>query len=102
LHTQKQIFMQAVTITQITPPELESLIENSLNKILNLKPQQATKEIIDRDELCKRLAITSPTVIRWEKKGKIPRLSIGTSIRYNWHAVIEALESQSNKKGGRL
>ena len=94
--------MQAVTITQITPHELGSLIENSLNNILSSKTQHVTKEIIDREELCKRLAVTSPTVIRWEKKGKIPRLMIGSSIRYNWPAVIEALESQANKKGGRL
>jgi predicted DNA-binding transcriptional regulator AlpA len=92
--------MQAVTITQITPPELESLIESSLSKILNLQPTQATKEIIDRKELCKRLALDEGTIIRYEKKGKIPRLSIGNSIRYNWPAVIEALES-GNKKGGR-
>ncbi len=92
--------MQAVTITQITPPELELLIENSLNKILNSKPTQATKEIIDRAELCKRLALSPQTVIRYENKNKIPRLSIGNSIRYNWPAVVEALEA-SNKKGGR-
>lgn len=35
--------MQAVTITQITPPELELLIENSLRKIF----QEASKQIID-------------------------------------------------------
>ena len=93
--------MQAVTITQITPPELESLIENSLNKILNSKPQQIISEIIDREELCKRLAITEPTVIRYERKGKIPRLNIGNSVRYNYPAVIEALEAAAHKKGGR-
>ena len=92
--------MQAVTITQITPPELETLIENSLNKILNSKPTQSIKEIIDRDELCKRLALSETTVIRYEKKGKIPRLSIGNSIRYNWPAVVESLESITNKKKG--
>jgi predicted DNA-binding transcriptional regulator AlpA len=57
-----------------------------------------TAEIINRDELCKRLDITEPTCIRWEKKGKIPRIEIGSAIRYNWPKVIEALES---KKGGR-
>lgn len=54
------------------------------------------KEIIDRRELCKRLAITEPTAIRWEKKNKIPCFRIGSSVRYNWHTVIETLE----KKGG--
>ena len=54
-------------------------------------------EIIDRDELCKRLAITEPTAIRWEKKGKIPCFRIGNRVRYNWPSVIDTL----SKKGGR-
>ena len=55
-------------------------------------------EIISRYELCKRLDITEPTCIRWEKKGVLPCFRIGSSIRYNWPKVIEALE---NKKGDR-
>lgn len=54
------------------------------------------KEIIGRKELCKRLSITEPTAIRWEKKKKIPCFRIGSSVRYNWQTVIEKLE----KKGG--
>jgi hypothetical protein len=55
-------------------------------------------EIISRAELCKRLNITEPTCIRWEKKGVLPCFRIGSSIRYNWPKVIEALENK--KKGG--
>lgn len=55
-------------------------------------------EIIDREELCKRLAITEPTAIRWEKKGIIPCFRIGISVRYNWQTVIKVLESKN--KGG--
>lgn len=49
-------------------------------------------EIIDRSELCKRLDVTEPTIIRWEKKGRIPRLAIGAAIRYDWPKVLAALE----------
>lgn len=52
------------------------------------------KEIISRDELCKRLSITEPTAIRWEKKGVIPCFRIGSSVRYNWDEVITALENK--------
>lgn len=55
-------------------------------------------EIINRGELCKRLAITEPTAIRWEKKGKIPCFRIGSNVRYNWHNVINVLEGKN--KGG--
>ena len=95
--------MQELIIT--TKDQLETLIIDAVNVCLDFRPQrneqQAAKEIIDRDELCKRLALSEPTIIRYEKKGKIPRLSIGNSIRYNWPAVVEALESLANKKGGR-
>ena len=49
-------------------------------------------EIIDRPELRKRLNLTEPTVIRWEKKGKIPSIRIGSCVRYNWPEVVKALE----------
>lgn len=88
--------------TNLTPDELSILIETAISKALG---QQATAserkiEIIGRDELCKRLDITEPTVIRLEKKGKIPRLEIGTAIRYDYNSVVNAL--QANKGGKKL
>lgn len=61
-------------------------------------PTAINTEIIDRDELCKRLNITEPTAIRWEKKGVLPCFRIGSNVRYNWPRVIEALECK--KRGG--
>lgn len=55
------------------------------------------EEIIDRTELCRRLNLVEPTIIKWEKKGKIPSLRVGSAVRYNWHKVLQALE----KKGGK-
>ena len=54
-------------------------------------------EVINEEELCKRLGITHPTAIRWRQRGKIPYLRIGSAIRYDWHKVVKALEQ---KKGG--
>lgn len=62
----------------------------------NAVPTSAPTEIIDRGELCKRLAITEPTAIRWERKGRLPSFRIGSNVRYNWKRVIEVLEG---KKG---
>lgn len=53
---------------------------------------------IDTKELCKRLAMTEPTIIRWRKKGKIPYLSVGSSIRYDWNAVLNALKQTKKRK----
>lgn len=54
-------------------------------------------DIIDGQELCKRLDISEPTLIRWRQKGKIPSFRIGASIRYNWPAVVAHLEKNSCK-----
>ena len=50
--------MTAVTITQITPPELETLIENLLRKILSDQKQQDhidTDRWLSLEELCQYL-----------------------------------------------
>lgn len=68
--------------------EIRTLLEE-------LKPPEKEPEIIDRKELMKRFNLTEPTVIAWEKKGKIPSLRIGSAVRYNWPKVIAALEKNS-------
>jgi len=77
--------------TTFSEDELTTLIEGAVSKFISNLTETPQAEIISRDELCKRLAITEPTVIRWEKKGKIPALRIGSNVRYNWHKVIESL-----------
>ncbi len=72
----------------------ETILEklNELDKRLVEKSKIIPPEIIDRVELRKRLKITEPTAIRWEKKGHIPSFRIGSSVRYNWPTVVAALE----------
>ena len=87
--------IQTIT-THYTDKEFITLIEAAVSKALGeIKIEStANTEIIDRGELCKRLNITEPSVIRWEKKGRIPRIEIGSSIRYDWNKVLEALETK--------
>jgi excisionase family DNA binding protein len=68
-------------------------ILEKLNNISANPPPQVT-EIITQDELCKRLMISKPTVIRWVKKKKIPSIRLGRSVRFNWQSVINALEGE--------
>ncbi|MEJ7740187.1 MAG: hypothetical protein WKF97_22430 [Chitinophagaceae bacterium] len=72
--------------------EIKNLLVISSTSNTNT-PQDRVNEIIDRETLCKRLGITEPTVIRHQKRGKIPFLQIGSSIRYDWNAVVQALVS---------
>ena len=69
--------MQAVTITQITPPELETLIENSIKKVLsNQQAQQPTEtdRWFDLNELCiyHPDKPSKPTVYSWVNAGTVP------------------------------
>lgn len=69
--------MQAVTITQITPPELETLIENSIKKILSTQQTELTNETdrwFDLNELCiyHPDKPSKPTVYGWVNAGLIP------------------------------
>ena len=70
-------------------------ILNIMDNINNNSPPEYN-EIITQDELCKRLQISKPTVIRWVKKKKIPEIKIGGLVRYNYPSVIKALETYKN------
>ena len=73
-------------------------LESKLSENSKANPVLPPIEIIGRNELCKRLDITEPTAIRWEKKNKIPCFRIGSNVRYNWQSVINQLEGKT--KGG--
>lgn len=81
--------------------ELKALVLNSTSNRGDSN-QSPGKEIIDRATLCKRLGITEPTAIRHQKRGKIPFMQIGSSIRYDWEAVVRALECKKKNPRERV
>ncbi len=75
--------------------ELALQLSEISEKLDSIAPSQATPvEVINRDELMKRLNISEPTAIRYERSGKIPSFRIGSNVRYNWIEVVKALENQ--------
>jgi excisionase family DNA binding protein len=73
---------------------------NELKELIKSRPVEqpaAVPEIINTEELCKRLDLSEPTLISWRKKKVIPFMRVGSSIRYNWPKVIEALEKRNAK-----
>jgi excisionase family DNA binding protein len=80
--------MQTVTITQITPPELEVLIESTLKKILSSqvvtdKPAD-TERWMNLDEFCQYHPDkpSKPTVYGWVHAGIIPVHKGGKKLRF--------------------
>ncbi len=91
--------IQIITTHQELQETLDLAVKNALkDKAVNDSTDLI--EIIDTKELCKRLGITEPTVIRWRQKGKIPYLQIGSAVRFDFRAVIKALEI-SKRKGNK-
>ena len=72
--------------------QLESKLSN-----LPIAAATARPEIINSEELCKRLDISEPTLIAWRKKRKIPFIQEDGIIRYNWPAVVAQLETKKKK-----
>lgn len=75
-------------------------IDHKLQQIaLNNQANKAEPiQIITVDQLCEVLNLSEGTIIRMRKRGEIPFLELGGSIRYNLPAVIKSLESKTKKK----
>ncbi len=80
--------MQAVTIVQITPDELEALIEKSVKKVLFELKELKTEGVPDRwmnlNELCEYLPDnpSKATVYGWVHNNKIPVHKGGKKLRF--------------------
>ncbi len=67
--------MQAVTITQISAPELETLIENSIKKVLSGQIQSISKEtdeLLTVQDAAKFLSLSVPTIYGLISKNELP------------------------------
>ncbi len=93
--------MQAVTITQITPPELETLIENSVRKILSSQPtntpQQPTDELLTVQDAAQLLRLSVPTIYSLIHKGEIPCMKRSKRVYFSKVDLIEYLKAGKKK-----
>jgi excisionase family DNA binding protein len=67
--------MQSVTITQITPPELESLIECAIRKVIGETPKESkpeTDELLTVQDAATLLRLSVPTIYGLISKGDLP------------------------------
>ena len=80
--------MQAVTIVQITPEELQVLIEKSVKKVLTelkeLKQEETSDRWMNLNELCEYMPDrpSKATVYGWVNLGKIPVHKGGKKLRF--------------------
>ena len=92
--------MQAVTITQITPPELESLIENTLRKILSIQPtvtKEEQEELLTVKGAAEFLRLSVPTIYTLISKGEIPVMKRSKRCYFSKTELMEYLKEGRKK-----
>ncbi len=58
------------------------------------------KEFLTADELAERLAVRPGTIRQWARAGKIPEVYVSPKVRrFDWAAVVEALERGQRPEG---
>ena len=88
-----------VQIQGITTNELETLIENVLNRVIKpTEPAPENPEYITRLETAKILRITLPTLNDYTKRGIIIGYRIGSRVRYKRNEVEAAVKRMQTIK----
>lgn len=97
--------MEAVTITQITPAELESLIENSIKKVFALQskePQTQTDEVLTVKDAAKFLSLSVPTIYGLISKGEIPVMKRSKRCYFSRVELVNYLQQGRKKTNNEI
>jgi len=62
-------------------------------KSIPTKTEAPAQELVTKKEVAKRLKLCKRMIEIMVNDGRIPAIKIGRSVRFNWNAVLEALES---------
>lgn len=91
LHPMDNVILSQIPIDQLIE-QIRSVVRQEMKG--EAIPGRVTREIITGDELCKRLGLSIGSLIRYRKKRRIPWLEVGSSIRYDFEKVCQALEKK--------
>jgi excisionase family DNA binding protein len=67
-------------------------ITEIVNQVVTTK--KLNPEIIDENELSKRLNISKVTLHKYRKNGTIPFSTVGRNIRYDYQKVLKLMENK--------
>jgi excisionase family DNA binding protein len=93
--------MQAVTITQISPKELEYLIESSLKRLIT--PQHTDNQLHTKNQLlnisqvAEYLSLSVPTIYGLVSKSQIPSMKRGKRLYFSLDEITEWVKSGRRK-----
>ena len=55
-------------------------------------------ELINKTELAKRLKVSTRTIDLWVNEGRIPKIKINSSARFDWEDVLTALKNANGEE----
>ena len=91
--------MNTLQIQNITAHELESIIENAVQRAIpkqSEKPEQP--RFITRQEAAQLLGVSLVTIDKWSKEGHLKKFRIGGRIRFKAEEVQKALSEVKDLK----
>ena len=97
--------MQSLTITQITASELETLIENSLRKILSNQPvlkQSEPESLLTVQDAARFLTLSVPTIYGLIHKGELPVMKRSKRCYFSKAELIEYLKKGRVKTNSEI
>ncbi len=96
-----QIILQSVTTEQLVNLISENVKSQLLDFKKSLQSNEASDELLTRDETCKLLQIDSSTLWAWTNKGKVTAYGIANRRYYKRSEIMEALTVLKTKGGAK-
>ena len=91
----------SILFSQIPINDLRIIIQETVKEEMlkfSISPPQPTTEFITRQETCKILGVSLPTLNEWTKQGLIVGYRISSRVRYKKSEILDALIKISTLK----
>jgi len=81
--------MEAIQFIQVNPKDFQREIINGILEIMT-KPKE-DEVLLTQSEVCAFYKVSKPTIIKWQKEGKIKAYSIDNERRYKKSELMDSL-----------
>jgi excisionase family DNA binding protein len=91
----EQIILSGLSLNDLLS-SIGKLIDSKLNQAI--QPENKTHSYMSRQDVCKLLKITLPTLNDWSKDGKLQSYKIGSRVLYKKDEVENSLHQVASSK----
>jgi excisionase family DNA binding protein len=94
--------MERINITQITPIELEALIERTLMKALGKRSEVKKDQLLTVDQAAKFLNLTKATIYSKVSRNELPYMKQGKRVYFSSEDLMSFLKTGRSKTDAEL